>query len=130
MVGVVREIRRLRPLPGQRGIIAGVGGHPVLAEVFPSRSALAAHMHQMLTGLLLDAVAGGISPEPTSGRRARRFGVWLDGVHAVHQPEVNAGAGQALAGGTPHVLVRGVSLADRWAHLTALNRHHQLFAIV
>jgi hypothetical protein len=46
---LIRRIRRLRPLPGQRGVIAGAGGHPVLAEVFASRSVLAAHMHQLLT---------------------------------------------------------------------------------
>jgi hypothetical protein len=61
---LIRGIRRLRPLPGQRGVIAGAGGHPVPAEVFASRSALAAHMHQLLTGLLLDAITAGVPSVP------------------------------------------------------------------
>lgn len=123
---LVQEIRWLRPLPGQRSVIAAVGGHPVLAEVFASRSALAAHMHQMLTGLLIDAITAGAPPEPAPSRRARRFAQGLDSVHATPRIDVNAGAGEALAGGTADVVVRGVSLAGRWAHLTAFNRHHPI----
>ncbi len=126
---LIQGIRRLRPLPGQRGVIAGAGGHPVLAEVFASRAALAAHMHQMLTGLLLDAITAGLPLEPTPGRRARRFAHGLDGIHPAQRPGVNAGAGEALAGETPDVVVRGVGLAGRWAHLTAFGRHHPVAGI-
>jgi hypothetical protein len=45
------------------------------------------------------------------------------------QPGVDAGLAAALRGETGHVLVSGVSLADRWAHLTVLNRHHPLLGI-
>jgi hypothetical protein len=123
------EIRQLHPLPGQRGVIVGVAGHPVLVELFASRSALAAHMQQLLTGLLLDAITAGTSPKPTPSRNARRFIQWLDGVPAIPQPDLNAGAGVPLAAESPDFVAHGVSLAGRWAHLTALNRRHSLLGI-
>ena len=127
--GLIRWVRRLPLLPGQRGVIAGVAGQPSSLELYPSKSALASHAHETLTGLLLDAVASGASPEPTPSRRARRFASRLDGIHAAAQPGVNAGAGTALSLTTEHIAVGGVSLAGRWAHLTVLNRHHPLLEI-
>jgi len=127
--GLMQWVRQLPLLPGQRGVIAGVAGQPVSLELYPSRSALAAHLHETLTGLLLDAVASGVPSEPTPGRRARRFAGRLDGIHAEAQPAVNAGAGTALSLTTEHIAVGGVSLAERWAHLTVLNRHHPLLEI-
>ena len=127
--GLIGEIRRLRPMPGQRGIIAAVGGQPVLAEVFASRSALAAHMHPILIGLLMDAAAARIAPEPTPSRRARRFAYRLDSVHPELRSEVNAGAGEALRGQTMYALVHGVRLVGRWGHLTALNPRHPLLGL-
>lgn len=126
MSGLMQWVRQLSLLPGQRGVIAGVAGQPVSLELYPSKSALASHVHETLTGLLLDAVASGAPPEPTPGRRARRLASSLDGIHAEVQPGVNAGAGTALSVTTEHIAVSGVSLAGRWAHLTVLNRHHPL----
>ncbi len=122
-------MRQLPLLPGQRGVIAGVAGQPVSLELYPSKSALASYAHETLTGLLLDAVASGAPSEPTPSRRARRLASWLDGIHAEAQPGVDAGAGTALSVTTEHVAVSGVSLAERWAHLTVLNRHHPLLEI-
>jgi hypothetical protein len=127
--GLVRWIRQLPLLPGQRGVIAGIAGQPVSLELYPSKSALAAHVHEALTGLLLDAVASGAAPEAMPSRRARLFASRLDGIHAEARPSVNAGAGTALGVTTKHIALSGVSLAGRWAHLTVLNRHHPLLEI-
>jgi hypothetical protein len=129
MSDLMRWIRQLPLLPGQRGVIAGVAGQPVSLELYPSKSALAAHAHEALTGLLLDAVASGAAPEPMPSRRARQFASRLDGVHAEPRPGVKAGAGTALSVTTKYIALSGVSLAGRWAHLTVLNRHHPLLEI-
>ena len=121
--------RRLRPLPGQRGVVVGMGGHPVLLELYPSTAALAAHLEQILTGALLDAVAAGLPDEETPSRRVRRLVARLDGLSARPDRDVDAGAGTALAADSEHALVRGVSLDQRWAHLTAFNRRHELLEI-
>ncbi|HUY49415.1 MAG TPA: hypothetical protein VMV92_27440 [Streptosporangiaceae bacterium] len=100
-----------------------------MLELYPSKSALAAHASEMLIGLLLDAVAAGVPWEPTPSWRARQFAARLDGICAEVQPGVDAGLAAALRGETGHVLLSGVSLAGRWAHLTVLNRHHPLLGI-
>jgi len=123
MNGLMRWIRQLPLLPGQRGVIAGIAGQPVSPELYPSKSALASHAHEALTGLLLDAVASGAAPGPMPSRRARQFASRLDGIHVDARPGVNAGAGSALGVTTKHIALSGVSLAGRWAHLTVLNRH-------
>ena len=126
---LVRWVRQLPLLPGQRGVIAGVAGQPVSLELYPSKSALAAHARETLTALLLDAVASGASAEPTPSRRARRFASRLDGISAGVQPGADAGIGTALSFTSEYVSISGVSLADRWAHLSVLNRHHPLLGL-
>ena len=64
---LVRQLRALRPIAGQRGVLVGVGGQPVLLELYPSTRALAAHLGELLTGLLLDAVATDAPIEATPG---------------------------------------------------------------
>jgi len=45
----------VKPLPGQRGVILGMGGQPLLMEIFGSTQALATHLPALLAALCLDA---------------------------------------------------------------------------
>jgi len=114
-------------LPGQRGVILGVGGQPVLLELFGSPTALAAHLPGLLAGLSLDAAL--VPPTevgPVPGRRARRMAHHLCGVPLGADPG-HGGDGVALGGRTPHATVRGVAMpTGELAHLSVLNTHHPL----
>src|SRR5690606_13713332 len=47
--------RAPKPLPGQRGVVIGVAGKPLLVELFGWSGGLAAHLPGLLDGLRLDA---------------------------------------------------------------------------
>jgi hypothetical protein len=113
-------------LDGQRGVIVGLAGQPVLLEVFPSHSCLATALPDLLASLMLDALASGAAAEVTPGRRARRLVERLDARHAHHASALDAGAGQTFVLDTPYAALRGVTLDEGWAHLTAFNRRHPL----
>lgn len=66
-----RRVARLRPLPGQTGVLIGIGGHPLLLEDFDHPRTLAEQYDALLRAAALDAV--GRPAEPTPGRRARRM---------------------------------------------------------
>ena len=121
--------RALRPLPGQRGVVVGLAGQPVLLELFPSRSALRAHLGELLAGLLLDASAAGMVVEATPGRRARRLVNRLEALKAGPDLTVDAGMGTAFGADSPYAALRGVGVDDRWVHLTVLNRRHSLLTV-
>ena len=84
----------LRPLPGQCGVLIGVGGQPYVAEVFENSMVLRRQLGSILESAALDAIGapGGATP----GRRARRF---LDRVSLVRtQHAGDAGLGEEHAG--------------------------------
>jgi hypothetical protein len=120
----LQAVRGVLPLEGQRGVVVGVAGQPVLLEVFPTHRALAEAMEDLLTGLLLDAVAVGAAVEPTPARRARRIAERLDGQSFHRRPEVDAGLGVPQALDTRSLAARGTSVGDQWAHLSVFNRTH------
>ena len=126
---LLAKAHAVRPLPGQRGVLVGFAGQPVLLELFPSTSALGSHLPELLTGMLLDAVARGIPAEVTPGRRARRLVGRLDGLTARADRGIDAGLATSFAADTANTVVRGVGIGDRWAHLTVLNRRHQLLEV-
>jgi hypothetical protein len=116
-------------LDGQRGVIVGLAGQPVLLEVFPSHQALRAALPDLLSSLLLDAVSSGAPIEVTPGRRARRMVERLDGRRIHHATGVDAGDAEPFALQTEHAALRGVTLDREWAHLSAFNRHHPLVEV-
>jgi hypothetical protein len=61
----------LRPLPGQTGVLLGVGGQPLVAEIFDQPITLRRALSALLEAAALDARLA--PPVPTPGRRARRF---------------------------------------------------------
>jgi hypothetical protein len=120
------EGRRLRPLAGQRGLIVGLAGFPVLLEVFPSTASLAAYFQGRVAGAVLDAISSHLSVEVVPGRRARRMIAAFDSVTAQAQPSVESGCGTAFAASAKHQALHGVALNGRWAHVSVLNRLHPL----
>lgn len=63
--------RHIGRMPGQRGVIIGIGGRVVGAEIFGSARALAARWDGLLRAARLDARLA--APLPTSSSQARRF---------------------------------------------------------
>jgi hypothetical protein len=123
------NVRRVRPLPGQRGIVVGVAGYPVIAELYPSVTALRAHLRELLASVLLDATALLSGVESVPARRVHRFIAHLDEVNVHADPDVNAGAAQMYSADTKGLVVRGTLIADRWAHISVLNRNHPLLQL-
>jgi hypothetical protein len=115
-------------LDGQRGVIIGLAGHPVLLELFPTHDALCGALPALMAGLLLDAAATAAPAEMTPGRRARRMVAHLDGRSVRRAGGIDAGDGDAHELTTDQAAVRGVTLAGQWAHMTVFNLRHSLVA--
>ncbi|MFC5993505.1 ARPP-1 family domain-containing protein [Pseudonocardia hispaniensis] len=64
-------VRDLRPRAFQSGVLIGIGGQPVLVEVFDSPRTLAQVWGRLVHAAAIDAV--GAPAVETPGRRARRF---------------------------------------------------------
>ena len=115
----------MKALPGQTGVIVGVGGWPVALELFGSRTALVEHLPGIVEAAHLDAMLATVHAEVPS-RRARRFAAALSGMdlgaHGAARP-----GGVGLAGRTEELTVAGVATdAGAIAHLSALNLRHEL----
>ena len=63
--------RHIRPLPGQTGVVVGIGGQPLALEVFDHPKTLAEQYEAIVRAACLDAF--GQAALPTPGRRARRL---------------------------------------------------------
>lgn len=123
--GDARAVPAAHPLPGQRGVLIGIGGQPLVLEIFGSTKALIAHLPALLAAVSLDAALvppGRIGAVP--GRRGRRMTSFLDGL-ALHRSPEHAGDGVALAARTSHADISGVAMpTGELAHLSVLNTHH------
>lgn len=121
-VDVDRLVSRFRPLPAQVGVVLGVAGQPVLAEVFDDPRTLASQFHSILRAAGLDAL--GEQEVATPSRRARRF---VDRLSRVERRAVaSAGAGTTLAGADHYADVSCLSWGRRDVHLVASNPRHPL----
>jgi len=120
-------IRKIRPLLGQRGVLIGIGGQPAFVEVFASTSALRRHLPGLLEAAAIDAAL--MLPEPTPGRRARRFVERLATARLGDELDVDAGAGHALASRSEYHEIRGLGWDDHLLHATVFNRRHHLMEV-
>jgi hypothetical protein len=125
----LESARQVQPLAGQRGIVFGVDGYPVGIEIFESTPALGAHLGQILASLLLDAAAPSSGTEPVPGRRARRLAAHLEGLTPTADPGLDGGAGTLYTADTDKIVLRGIQLDSRWAHLSVYDRRHPLLAL-
>lgn len=116
-------IASVPPLPGQRGVLVGIAGHPVLLEVFDHPTTLQEQWGAIIAGLLVDAQL--VTSRPTSGRRARVFAQHLS--TRPLEPWAQAGAAVAMEARDDLAAVDGTTLDGQgFVHLTALNCRHQL----
>jgi hypothetical protein len=119
---VARLTRGLKPLPGQVGIVIGIAGHPVMAEVFDSSSTLHRQFDSIVAAAALDAL--GAPPVRTPARRAIRF---VDRATAVDQlPLAPAGAGVTVRGESEYAAVTALAWGQRVVHHRAVNQRHPL----
>lgn len=116
-------------LPGQRGVLLGVGGRALVLELFGSTAALRAHLPALLMAARLDAAL--VPPQhvgPVPGHRARQMAAGLTDVPFRHE-HPRAGGGVAVAARTTYASARGLCLeTGPLAHLAVLNIRHPLVA--
>lgn len=114
--------RDYRPLPGQAGVLIGIGGHPYIAEVFDSSMTLRRQLRPILEAAALDAH---LAPSvPTPGRRARRFVERTERVEL--RPQGPAGVGERHAARSEHVDVARLQWQGRDVHTRVSNLHHPM----
>ena len=109
-------------LPGQVGVLVGIGGQPYVAEVFDSPAMMRRQFEAIIQAAGMDARFAPVTPTP--GRRARRFlahgdEVWLE-------PSGDAGIGERVTGRTPHVDAASLRWHGRDLHLRLTNVRHPL----
>ena len=120
-------IQAIRAIPGQRGVLIGLGGQPAFLELFATPAGLRRHLGGLLEAAALDAAL--LAAEPTPGRRARRFVESLLGAPLSENLGVDAGAGRALAARSRDREIRALAWNDHLVHATVFNRRHELMAV-
>ena len=120
--GVGIDTGAFRRLPGQVGVLIGIGGQPYVAEVFDSQSTLRRQFDAIIEAAALDARFAPVVPTPS--RRARRFlgyceQLWL-------QPTGDAGVGERYAGRSEHVDAAGLRWQGRDVHTRLTHVRHPL----
>jgi hypothetical protein len=124
---VAAGIRKIRPLLGQRGVLIGLGGQPAFVELFASTFGLRRHLCGLLEAAAIDAAL--LPPEPTPGRRARRFVGKLAMAPIDDELGADAGSGHALASRSAHHEIRGLGWDDQLLHATVFNRRHPMMEV-
>lgn len=109
-----------RPLPGQCGLVVGVGGRTVSFELFPDPSALAAFWPGLVQAAKLDAV--GARPVRTPGQRARDLVVAAASGVLQAIPDAEQGAALQLHGARGPLTSRGSATpTGQVLHLLAID---------
>jgi hypothetical protein len=112
----------VRPLPGQVGVLIGIGGQPYVAEVFDSSYRLRAQLPALLEAAALDAR---LAPQVgTPSRRARRFIERLDDVRLEHLEP--AGIAERGCGATEYADVAALRWRGRDVHSRMTNVRHPM----
>lgn len=110
-------VKGLRPLPYACGVLLGVAGQIVLAEVFDHPRTLHEAWRGLLTSVAVEAV--GLPEIETPGRRARRF---LDRLADCSLVDAQvSGLATVSTAVSPYAQVRSTVWDGRARHLAALN---------
>jgi len=70
--GLTAGIKNIRALPGQRGVLIGLGGQPAFVELFASPTGLRRHLSGLLDAAAIDAALFLVSQRPVVGSSLRR----------------------------------------------------------
>lgn len=118
----VVDMTGFRPLPGQVGVLIGIGGQPFVAEVFDSPSSLRRQFDAIVESAALDARFAPTIETP--GRRARRF---IDRCARVEDRVVEpAGLARRALGATDYVDRARLEWQGRDVHTVLSNVRHPL----
>lgn len=115
-------VRGLRALPGQVGVVIGLAGHPVAAEVFDHPLTLQQQFDSIIRAAALDALW--MEPVATPSRRVRRFLDRASRVPAVAQAE--AGVGVTFGGRHEYAELTALTWRGREVHTVLTNPRHEL----
>lgn len=115
-------VRGLHPFPGQVGILVGLAGQPLFAEIFDSPRMLARQFDDIVRAAGIDAL--GMPETETPGRRARRF---MYAAELVERHRAGrAGIADAVHGHTDHVDLTAVRWEGHDLHTLLTNPRHEL----
>ena len=120
-------IQGIRAIPGQRGVLIGLGGQPAFLELFPAAAGLRGHLGALLEAAAPDAAL--MPCERTPGRRARRFVAALAGARLGAHVGVDAGSGQALIARSSSHEIRALAWNGQLVHAAVFNRRHTLMDV-
>jgi hypothetical protein len=121
------RVKNIRVLPGQRGVLIGLGGQPAFLELFASPTGLRRHLPGLLEAAAIDAAL--LTAEPTPGRRARRFAGLLANAPIGDELGADAGAGHGVASRSKYHEIRGLGWNDQLLHATVFNRRHPMMEV-
>lgn len=116
-------LKRVRPLPGQTGVIVGIGGQPLALEVFDHPQTLREQFDAIVRAACLDAF--GRPALPTPGRRARRLVERLEKTQLGHEPDVGQSSKLGRAR-TTDLDAMSLQQSYRRLHLRATYRRHPI----
>lgn len=120
---VRRILRRVRPLPGQTGVLVGIGGQPLTLETFDHPQTLHEQFEAIVRAAWLDAE--GRPYLTTPGRRARRMVERLERTRLVVEPAAGEPA-QLGRARTSDLDVITLRQSSRCLHLRATYRRHPI----
>lgn len=120
--GLAQELRRVRPLPAQRGVVVAALGHPVLVELTDHPATLAERWDALLSGLAIDVA--GAPAVPTPAYRARSFARRMAELQIAGTAAAGIGIGLD-ADDRRLVSLRGIAQGRRMLHAVALNTRHE-----
>ena len=123
---ILQEVRRIaaRALPGQAGVLIGMGGEPVALELHGNPDVFARQIQAVLNAILLDANT--VEWRPTHGQKARDFAE-----ETMYTPvEVfrasTTSTGFQGAGDTADIRTLASARSSATLHMSVLNRKHEV----
>lgn len=112
----------LRPFPGQTGVLIGVAGQPVVAEIFDNPDTLRREFDAIIRAAAMDAV--GLESIFTPARRAHRF---LDrAAHVERRLESSDVLGDRFVGSSQYACVSALAWESVDVHTVLTNPRHDL----
>ena len=114
-----------RSLPGQSGVLIGIGGEPIALELHGNPDSLSSQIQQIINAAILDAVT--VRWEPTPGVKARNFAEEIM-FTPVETTRMSSNS-QSFTGVGEGVDIRSIATSRRAAatmHTTVINPRHKV----